>query len=327
MIQKIFTRASIIPVLCAAVLLAGACSKAGYEAAAAGMESGGLGAYASGRLASPEQQALSRETARSAYDEAAEQSPAGENSSPENAFPQNTRKLVYTASLRLRVTNLEEAEKPVQAALEKYKGYAARTSAREDARYYTLRVPAPSYEAFLADLSPLGTVLYREESVDDVTLQYYDLEGRLTTKKTLLATYQNYLGKAKNIAEILSVEPRIADVQNDIDSLGSRLKTLADTADYATIELSLLLPASVDPSYKPGIGERIGELFGSFGGFMKTALIFIVGFLVYGIPALALAAFAYWLLVGRLGLLRHLWRLIAGKAAITNRSTGGNKNE
>ena len=39
---------------------------------------------------------------------------ATDESSPETAIPVDTRKLVYEASLRLRVTDLEEAEKPVQ---------------------------------------------------------------------------------------------------------------------------------------------------------------------------------------------------------------------
>ena len=226
----------------------------------------------------------------------------------------DARKLVREASLRLRVTDLEEAEKPVQAALGKYHGYAAQSSVREGSRSYTLRVPSASYEAFLADLSPLGTVLYREESATDVTLRYYDLEGRLTTKKTLLATFQSYLGRAKNIEEILSVEERIAGLQSEIDGLGSQLKKLADLVDYATIHLELYLPPAAGASWKPGLGERIAELFEDFGDFLKTALVVITGFILYGIPVLALLTLAYWLLLGKVGLLRHLWRLVRKKA-------------
>ena len=236
-----------------------------------------------------------------------------DDSSPETAFPQDARKLVREASLRLRVTDMEEANKPVQAALKKYGGYAAQSTVQEGSRSYTLRVPASSYEAFLADLSPLGTVLYRNESATDVTLRYYDLEERLTTKKTLLATFRSYLGKAKNIEDILSVEERIAGLQAEIDSVGSQLKKLADLVDYATIYLELYLPVTANPSWEPNLSERIAELLLSFGDFLKTALVGIVGFILYGIPALAFMALAFWLLLGRVGLLRHLWRLIGKK--------------
>jgi hypothetical protein len=296
-------------VLCAAVLAA--CSGDGEREA-----------LFSAPAASPVQRSSAdfQEQILAEQAEATAEVPSGgggtENPAQQAAFTRDRRKLVHEASLRLRVTNLEETGASVQAALKKYDGYAARTSAGEDSRSYTLRVPSSSYEAFLAGLSPLGTVLFREETAEDVTLRYYDLESRLATKKTLLVTFQNYLGKAKNIKEILSVETRIAELQGEIEDLGSRFKQLADLIDYATVHLEVYLPASESPAYKPGIGERIGELFGSFGDFLQTALVAITGFLIYGIPALAFAAFAYWLLLGKVGLLRHLWRVIAKKGKV-----------
>jgi hypothetical protein len=229
---------------------------------------------------------------------------------------QKARKLVKQADIRLRVSDLEEAEKPVRDALEKYGGYSAQTVIRESSRHYTLRVPSAFYDEFLSALAAAGKVLYRAETAEDVTLRYYDLEGRLKTKQDLLLTFRAYLGKAKNIEEILSVETRIAELQNEIDWLGSEFKTLADLVDYATIELEIELPAAAGGSWEPTLFERIAEVFLSFGGFLKTALVVVIGVIVYGIPLLALAAFAYWLLLGKLGLLRRLWRIIGKKSTL-----------
>jgi hypothetical protein len=286
--------------VCALVFFVFGCG-GGYEAAPDSMNSRSRSVEAAASIAA---------------EPAADEGPSG-GEGDAAAAAQDIRKLVKKASLRLRVENLEEADKPVQAALKKYRGYTARSAVQEGARSYTLRVPSASYEAFLSELGPLGKVVSREESAEDVTLRYYDLEGRLTTKKTLLVTYRSYLGKAVNIEEILSVESRIADLQGEIDRTGAQLKNLADMIDYATIELDLYLPASASPSYEPGIGERIAELFSSFGGFLSTALVGITGLIVYGIPILAFAAFAYWLLLGKAGVLRHLWRIIAKKSKIS----------
>ncbi|MDR1624984.1 MAG: DUF4349 domain-containing protein [Spirochaetia bacterium] len=279
-------------IACAAALLAWGCSGQ-YEGAAQAEAGNGLSRGSAG-----------------AADSA---SPAEAETGQMAGDPRIVRKLVKHAQIRLRVADLEEADRPVQAALRACNGYAARTAGTENHRSYTLRVPSSSYEAFLSALPPLGTVLYREESTEDVTLNYYDIEGRLATKKTLLSTYRNYLAKAKNIEEILSVESKIADVQNEIDSLGTRLKTLSDLTDYATVELEMYLPAYAGPSREPGLGERIMDLFASVGDFFSAALLVIVSVLVFGIPLLAFAAFAYWLLLGKVGLLRSLWRLIAKK--------------
>jgi alpha-D-ribose 1-methylphosphonate 5-triphosphate synthase subunit PhnG len=89
--------------------------------------------------------------------------------------------------------------------------------------------------------------LHRSENAEDVTLQYYDLEGRLNTKRELLKTYQSYLGRAKNIEEIMTVEKQIAELQNEIDWTGTRFRALADTVDYATIRLEI----SGSPSSAP----------------------------------------------------------------------------
>lgn len=93
------------------------------------------------------------------------------------------RKLVKRASVRIRVDNLETADTALADLLKEYEGYSASTSVDDATHSYSLRVPSQYYEIFLSGLSGLGKVLRRNETTDDVTLRYYDLEGRLATKK------------------------------------------------------------------------------------------------------------------------------------------------
>jgi hypothetical protein len=41
--------------------------------------------------------------------------------------------------------------------------------------------------------------------------------------------------------------------------------------------------------------------------------VVLVGIVIYGIPVILGAALLFWLLFGRIGLLKKLWRLAAGK--------------
>jgi hypothetical protein len=164
--------------------------------------------------------------------------------------------------------------------------------------------------------------LYRSESAEDVTLRYYDLEGRLATKQELLKTFQSYLGKAKDIEEILSVETRIADLQNEIDGTGKELRYLANLVNFATVALDLYGPVAASPYTGPTIGERIKELFSGFGDFVSTVLVVLTGIVIYGIPVLLLLALLFWLCFGRIGLMKKLWRAAAGK-----KREAGQKNE
>jgi hypothetical protein len=223
------------------------------------------------------------------------------------------RKLVKRANVSVRVENLEAADASVSQLMEKYEAYAASTIANENRYSYSLKVPAHFYDLFLADMSGLGRLQNRHETTEDVTLRYYDLEGRLATKRELLKTFQAYLGKATNIDEIMKVEARISELQYDIDSTGKQLRTLANSVDYATIDLNLLGPATAKSYKGPTLGERVKRLFNSFGLFLSSLVVIFIGFIVFGIPILLILGLLFWVLFGRIGLIRRFWRLVGAK--------------
>jgi len=232
------------------------------------------------------------------------------------------RKLVRRAWLQVRVADTGKAEAAVLSTLARLGGYAASARADEYSRSLTLRVPAASLDSLLAAIEPLGTVLSRSENAEDVTLRFYDLEGRLETKRELLATFRGYLSRTRDIKELLDVEARIAELQNEIDWMGSELKGLADLVDYATVDLELVPPPSVSKAYEPGLGERVGEVFRAFSGFLASLAVFLVGLVVYGAPVTLVVALLWWLLLGKVGLLRKLWRLASGPARERGRKSG-----
>lgn len=231
-----------------------------------------------------------------------------EEASSESSILTNTeRKLVKSANIRIRVDNLETADASIDELLNKYQAYSASTNIEENSRYYSLRVPAQYYEVFLSETSGMGRLLHRYESTEDVTLRYYDLEGRLETKKELIKVFQSYLGRANSIEEILAVEARIAELQYDIDGTGIQLRNLANRVDYATIDLSLLGPVMSTPSRGLTLAERIKQLFSGFGSFLSTIAVILIGIVIYGIPIILLTVFLFWLLFGKVGLVKKLF--------------------
>jgi hypothetical protein len=222
------------------------------------------------------------------------------------------RKLVQRANLRLRVEDLAASDAAVNALMECHGAYAASTEREENSRSYLIRVPRGAYKAFLAAMDGMGRTLYRSESAEDVTLRYYDLEGRLATRQELLKTFQSYLAKAKDIEEILSVESRIADLQSEIDGTGTEFRRLANLVDFATVALDIYGPAASTAYAGPTFGERITALFSGFGDFVSTVVVVLVGVVIYGIPLLLVLALLFWLSFGRIGLMKKLWRIAAG---------------
>ncbi|MDR2718509.1 MAG: DUF4349 domain-containing protein [Treponema sp.] len=229
---------------------------------------------------------------------------------PEIFTIENTgRKIVKRANIRIRVENPEAADIFINDLMERYGAYAASAVIDENSHRYYIRVPSAAYKNFLAGMDGMGKIIGRLESAEDVTVRYYDLEGRLETRKELLKTFQSYLGKAKNIEEILSVERKIAELQSEIDRTGSELRGLANDVDFSTIDLVILGPvASISYRY-PTLADRIKELFSSFGRFLSSLAVIIISIVIFGVPVVLLLVFFFWILFGRVGLLKKLWRM------------------
>ena len=236
-----------------------------------------------------------------------------DTASPTANVTNDERKLVKRASIRIRVENLGTADISISGLMQKYSAYAASTEIDENNHRYSLRVPAPVYEVFLGELDDIGRILHRSETTEDVTIRYYDLEGRLATKRELLRTYQSYLGKANNIEEILSVEARIADLQSDIERTGTQFRNLSNMVDYAIIDVNFLGPVASPQYQTQTFGERFKGLFSGFGEFLASMIVVITGIVIYGIPIFLIAVFFVWILFGRIGLLKKLWRIVTGK--------------
>jgi hypothetical protein len=248
-------------------------------------------------------EAIRMEAGGSAYNE--------ENLAQTEAAGQS-RKLTKSAYLSLRVDDPAATEKPLSELMNKFGAWSASTTIYENSRNYSIRVPSDSYDAMLAELTGLGRVTRRTENTEDVTLRYYDLEGRLAVKRELLNTYQGYLSKARNIDEVMTVESRIADLQQEIDWTGTQLRNLSNLIDYSTVNVEITGPSGSSYS-APTLAERFGDLFGSFGDVFSTALVVITGIVLYGVPALLVVVLLFWVLFGRIGLIKKLWHLAARK--------------
>ena len=111
----------------------------------------------------------------------------------------------------------------------------------------------------------------------------------------------------------MTVESRIADLQQEIDQTGTQFRNLASLVDYSTINLEIVGPASASSYSAPTLGEKLRELFGSFGDVASSALVVLAGVVVYGVPALLILVLLFWILFGRIGLLKKLWHLAAGR--------------
>jgi len=223
------------------------------------------------------------------------------------------RKLVRDADISLRVDSLSETENRVRALVLSVGGYFSSTETGEGWLNLVARVPEKNFDSVLADLPPLGKVMHRSTSSQDVTLQYYDLENQLKTKHALAETYRGYLKSAHTIEDIMTVESSLANLQNELDQLGGQYAQLADLVDFATIRISASLPNTDIPDTGPTLLERFRELLGGVGGFFSAALVLFAGAVIYGIPVVLILALLWFVLFGKIGLLVRLFKFLTRK--------------
>jgi hypothetical protein len=166
--------------------------------------------------------------------------PTPEPGSPE-ALKLTGPLLIYNATVYLAVF---EAAKAIDAAYEMAKSMGGYLVRRDD-RTITVRVPANKYRQALEAINKLGDMLHREESVEDVTDEFFDLQVRLKNARAMRDRLETLLKQAKNVEEALMVERELGRVAAQIERLEGRLKLLRELIAFSTITIEFR-PSPVD---------------------------------------------------------------------------------
>ncbi len=220
------------------------------------------------------------------------------------------RKLIRNGDISLEVSDLEKTQSAVEEWVKEFGGYISGSNNGEKSSSYTVRIPSEKFDSAMDAVGSLGTLKNKNISTQDVSDQFYDLQSRLETKKVLREKLNGYLRQANSMQDILKVESELNSVQSDIESMEGRLKRLTSQIDFSTISVYVSLPyKSVQgggfelPNLGDGFRHFVSNIISYFGGFV--AVIFYV--IICGIPLVALLAFLFWLLFGKVGLLVKLY--------------------
>ena len=178
----------------------------------------------------------------------------------------NTAKLIYTADLEMETKSFDEAVSMLAKLTANFGGYYESSSISESGStrraYYTVRVPADKYRAFLDSVDgELFHVLSQQEYTEDVSEYYYDTAGRLETQKTKLARLQELLLQAEDMADIITIEDAISETEEMIDRLSGTLRRYDALVSYSTVDITLREVKVYEPEPDPTYGSRLGGAF------------------------------------------------------------------
>ncbi|MFH1052061.1 MAG: DUF4349 domain-containing protein [bacterium] len=151
---------------------------------------------------------------------------SGTSSSDYQKYKQS-RKITKNGYIKFKRNDLEKCKKYTDSLLKKY--HSSLISEKYEKSYYgtynfQLNIPAGYFETFIKDLqSQFGKPETINISLEDFTESYYDIDSRLKSKKAYIDKCLELLKKAKKINDLLEIEEKISDVQEDIDRLSGSL--------------------------------------------------------------------------------------------------------
>ena len=219
-----------------------------------------------------------------------------------SAVPQVGPQIVKTASLRLGIAHgsFEDKVGDAHAVADSYAGFVVSSTASQGSGKriaegsLVLRIPAESYDSALTRLRGLGKVESLEESGQDVSKEFVDLNARIRQLRAVEAQLLEVLQRADDVPAALAVQNQLSQVQLDLEQARGRLQYLDNRVAFATISMSMHELGVVAPKDS---GFKIVDAWATAG----TAFLTVVGWLFIGIavaaPVLILLGLGF--LVGR----------------------------
>lgn len=220
--------------------------------------------------------------------------PAGGSNSSNSVPETSDEKIIKNGNLSLETLEFDKFISELEASVSNLGGYVENNETYGSVGYryasYTVRIPSQSYSTFIKAVGDMGTVISINESVSNVTLQYIDIEARLSALTAERDSFRKLMDRAETIEEILQIQGYLTDVNYQIESYTSQLNSLKNKVSYSTVRLNINEVERVTPPAPKTVGERISaQLSENLYNISEGSKDFAVWF-VSSLPYLAIYA-------------------------------------
>jgi hypothetical protein len=236
-----------------------------------------------------------------------------------------TRYMIRNGSLDLSVRDTRETIREIRTLIEDTGGiisssYIYEIKEGQFGAYLTLRVPERLFDQTMQQLETYGKATNVQTGVDDVTMQYVDLESRLNNQIAQEKRLIEILDMADTVEDVLEVERELYRIRGEIESMTAQLTYLKDQVTYSTINLSLREESIPTENISPGA-------FDDFGSKVMQALIGSINFVLSAVSVILLAIVALLPVMIVLGGLALIIVLLVRKASKRKKTTAHEKPE
>lgn len=187
-----------------------------------------------------------------------------------------SQKLIRTYNFSYETLTFEDSVAFVNAKVAEYGGYIENSETYGSSRrsaYFTIRIPEKKANAFLNEAGQIGEMIYKSESTEDITLEYYDISARLETLHTQHDRLIELLAGAATLEDIVQLEKELSDVEYEINSYQSRLRVYDNLVNYVTMYIDISEVTQLQVVEEDGFFTEIKK------GFLRNAEDVIEGLL------------------------------------------------
>ena len=275
----------IISSLCVAALLAGCGSSSSSASAKADYAAAEEGEYYDYDYAEPEM------ATDDVYEYSRDTNSAGEADVPTDSQIQSNsnRKLIKTVNMSAETREFDNLIANVMSRIDSLGGYAESTdisgntynSKSARSAHIVARIPAEKLDGFVKSIAEESNITNKNESAEDVTLQYADVEAHKDSLKIEQERLNQLLEQADDLETIIALEDRLTQVRYEIESYESRLRTMNNQVVFATVNLSVqeVKEYTPEPIEEKTFGQRLAEEFlDSCEEAWETIQDFVIGF-------------------------------------------------
>ena len=195
-----------------------------------------------------------------------------------------------------------------------------------------IRIPSSNYKVFMDADTELGNVISKQQSLTNITQTYYDtttrkelLEGQLEYYKHQLELIEEKMMDCEDyeyvISQMVELEDRIVNVQNQINICTSDVKTMDMQVTYSTVYLTInevkeyteIIPVvEEDDSFGARLVETVKNSALKFVEILEGILLAIITMLPY---LIVIAAFVFVIILIVKSILKAKGKAKARKAA------------
>lgn len=210
----------------------------------------------------------------------------------EEAVQASERKLIKTVDLYTETEQYDELLNNLEAQITALGGYveyryqyngnpADIYSMSRRSSSLTVRIPADRLDEFISRVGEVSNIVNKEERVEDVTLQYVDLESHRNALRTEQERLLELMEQAETVEDLIAIESRLSQVRYELESMESQLRTLMNQVSYSTVNLSVQEVQRLTPTEEVSIWGRVRQgLADSFYNLGKGLQNGFVGFVI-----------------------------------------------